>query len=681
MFKHLYRLAVTVILFTALVLDSGCKQNAKDTSREIEKYNVYIKGQLDLMNSGKIAGPKAFIDSISSYCDQLHEKPTCLFRKYLEICMYYFHKGNYDSSLVYVDKSLRVFEQNNLDKIFPVGLINILSAKGESLCATNRFDEAYYYYFKAKQLAEEIKDTCELSPFYYSLAIVSYKQKKYYEALTFFKLTYKFSQCKQQSITYQTQEYLDDIALCYEKLNMPDSALYYYQAALSFTEKNMESFDKIAASKAVGVILGNMGGLYLSKGDVDTAVEILKKSYAINIQPYHEKQDAVLTHLKLANAYYKKYAMAILFPTLTDIRKELDTISHPLEAEYQWRQLMYLYYKDIGKQKEAFTYYYKYTTLRDSLWENDKIQLQNDLSKELKDKEHLYQIASLQNKRKFDRLYLFIVMAILCIACLIGRFVYLNYKKNKKHLGELKALNNQVLNQKMELEKKNIEKDRILDVVAHDLRSPVSGIFSLADIMVAEDYSGTQAKQSAGIIKNASLSALSLINELLGYRNDVTKTYIREQVDLLKLVDESIELLKFKAGEKGIILHKHFPPSPVFIHADKEKIERVLQNLLGNAIKFSRLKSDIDIIIEKSNSSVLIKIRDNGIGIPQKQQAEVFDMFTQVKRKGTAGEQSYGLGLSICKQIVEAHKGKIWFESEEGKGSCFYVALPVSDVL
>ena len=102
---------------------------------------------------------------------------------------------------------------------------------------------------------------------------------------------------------------------------------------------------------------------------------------------------------------------------------------------------------------------------------------------------------------------------------------------------------------------------------------------------------------------------------------------------------------------------------------------RVINNLLGNALKFSREGGVINLVLTESKSSVKLEVSDTGIGIPENLIPQLFEMFTPSKRPGTAGEKSFGLGLAICKQIVEAHGGKIWVKSEVGKGSSFYVEL------
>ena len=252
-----------------------------------------------------------------------------------------------------------------------------------------------------------------------------------------------------------------------------------------------------------------------------------------------------------------------------------------------------------------------------------------------------------------------------------------NNQKSKINIRELTALNEQVSKQKTELEKKNKEKDRILQVVAHDLRNPIGGITMLIEMVETEIPGSKDYNEAIVLIKSASQSALSLINELLGYSSGMNGRLVKEPVDITKLVNECVKLLQFKAIEKNQQIHADLPKSELLITANKEKITRVMNNLIGNAIKFSPADRAINVAVERKERSVVITVKDSGIGIPEKLQPAVFDMFTSAKRYGTADEKSFGLGLSICKQIVEAHGGKIWFESAEGEGTTFHVSLPL----
>jgi signal transduction histidine kinase len=130
------------------------------------------------------------------------------------------------------------------------------------------------------------------------------------------------------------------------------------------------------------------------------------------------------------------------------------------------------------------------------------------------------------------------------------------------------------------------------------------------------------------------------------------------------------------AGKKNQQIKFSGLAAPLTIDIDKNRIERTINNLVGNAIKFSPAGEKISVELSHNDNSILIFIADSGIGIPPEMQADLFKPFGNTRRMGTAGEKSFGLGLSVCKQIVEAHNGKISVKSEAGKGTVFYVELP-----
>ena len=141
------------------------------------------------------------------------------------------------------------------------------------------------------------------------------------------------------------------------------------------------------------------------------------------------------------------------------------------------------------------------------------------------------------------------------------------------------------------------------------------------------------------------------------------------------LVSNSIDLLRFKAAEKNQRIVFEALDTPEELYISREKIWRVMSNLISNAIKFSPRGAEILVKVGHRDDNILISVKDHGIGIPAEMKQTVFNMFTEAKRPGTIGEPSFGLGLSISKQIVESHGGEIWFESVPGKGTTFYVLL------
>jgi len=260
--------------------------------------------------------------------------------------------------------------------------------------------------------------------------------------------------------------------------------------------------------------------------------------------------------------------------------------------------------------------------------------------------------------------------------------IYKNWKRSKEDVQTVKILNQQINQQNLELEhaltdlkQKSQEKDHILRTVAHDLRNPIGGIAALTGLIDNEDCTDEQ-KELISLIKETSRNSLELINEILEATNITSVQLQPEPTEINALVSNSIELLRFKASEKRQKILYEPLVAPLNLELSREKIWRVISNLISNAIKFSAIGNTISVKITQEDQQVIISVVDNGIGIPDNLKDHVFNMFTIAQRPGTAGEQSFGLGLFICKQIIEKSNGKIWFTGSK-TGTSFYISLPL----
>lgn len=669
-----YRLLLIIAICIGISIYS-CQQPNQPASLKDADYNNFLDTTLRNYDITKAGRYIIVVDSFYSKINNVSDYGAHI--KYVYKTLYYNDRAQFDSAAVNVDKAVAVLEKNKLEKKYAKEYLGALNLKGRIRYSLGNFTQAYNIYFKVKQLAEESKDTCTLGEYNYCVGMISYKQKKYAEAENHFKQAFICSHTCKGEDAYRQQENLDNIALSLEKQALYDSAIYYYDSAIRYINTFLiKNPDTIMYGKAIGVVYGNIGSIWLAKGIPDSAIVYLKKGYDMNIRRAFENKDAVLVHLKLANAYLQKQEYPLALTALTNTKKELDSVMHSVEANTTWNQLMYRYYEQTKNEPEAYRYYHEYTKMRDSLWETEKVQLQTDIRRELNEKDQAYKIGLLQKQNQLSNLYLWVTVIFLAMAVVIVILTYKINRRSKKNIEELTALNDQVTLQKAELEKKNKEKDRILHVVAHDLRNPVGGISMLTEMLAVEDPDSPDFKEALVLIKNASQSALALINELLGH-TDANSEMSKEQVDIARLIQESTRLLQFKADEKKQRIVVDVLPAPLVISANREKITRVLNNLIGNAIKFSPEGAAIEVTLIRKDKFALISVKDNGIGIPADLQGSVFDMFTVSKRPGTAGEKSFGLGLSICRQIVEAHGGGILYDSKEGEGTTFYVSLPI----
>lgn len=223
------------------------------------------------------------------------------------------------------------------------------------------------------------------------------------------------------------------------------------------------------------------------------------------------------------------------------------------------------------------------------------------------------------------------------------------------------------------------QKEKILNSVAHDLRSPISNIASISKLILLDSRLGKEQNELLKLIEYSSDTSLNLINELLQNNNRVLQSSDLKQMDLNQQMKQWLQALQYRANEKKIHIQTDYPSYPLMVTIDPDKTERVITNLVNNAIKFSPENSVIYIKLYREEKNALLIVKDEGIGIPKENHQLIFDTFTHAKRSGTAGEKSFGLGLSICKQIIEQQQGTISVESEVGKGSSFFVRFPLVD--
>lgn len=238
-----------------------------------------------------------------------------------------------------------------------------------------------------------------------------------------------------------------------------------------------------------------------------------------------------------------------------------------------------------------------------------------------------------------------------------------------RNVSEFKNIN-------LKLQQLNDTKDTILSVVAHDLRNPISAITGFTDVLKQNTDNCINHKY-LDLINRSCNNSLSIITDLLDITqlgNEEFKLAL-EPCELNSTIKQAIAAFEFQSKEKSIALQFTTTHEDIFVKLNPDKFSRVLTNLISNAIKFSNPNNKIIISTKLTNKEVLITCQDFGIGIPENMQQIIFNRFTKAGRTGTSGEKSFGLGMSIVKQIVKLHHGKIWLESKEQEGTTFYVQL------
>ncbi len=231
-----------------------------------------------------------------------------------------------------------------------------------------------------------------------------------------------------------------------------------------------------------------------------------------------------------------------------------------------------------------------------------------------------------------------------------------------------------------EMRKLNSEKDKLLSMVAHDLRSPFQGFLGLTSMMSTEieNFTNEELKDLGNEMNQKVNNLYLLLTDLLdwGKFQQGNLLCVAEKIDVTETTEQIIDTIIDSADRKGITITNNIK-NGTFAYADKRMVRSVLRNLLSNAVKFTSYGGQISLDAKKVEGVMIeCTIADTGIGIPEDMLHKLFTDERHEGREGTKGEESYGLGLSLCKELVEKNGGTIRAKSEELKGSEFYFTLP-----
>ena len=246
--------------------------------------------------------------------------------------------------------------------------------------------------------------------------------------------------------------------------------------------------------------------------------------------------------------------------------------------------------------------------------------------------------------------------------------------ERKKAEEEIKQINQQ-------LERANAEKDKLFSIIAHDLKSPMAGIFGTSEILVqeSESLSRDDIRFISAEMNKSTENALALLDDLMQWArmSQGGMDFSPEECCLYELARSSLHTAQNMAEKKDITIKCDIPQG-LNVLADQPMIHTVIRNLIFNAVKFTHKDGNISLTAREAESEVEICVQDDGIGMDEAIMSKIFSVDKSKRQYGTDGERGTGLGLIICKEFVEKHGGKIWVESEPGKGTKVCFTLPAA---
>lgn len=564
-------------------------------------------------------------------------------------------QGDYLRSIQYLNEAHDITDSLKLPRTYA----EINREIGETYRASKRYEDSYDYLFKALDYYYQVYDVEGLAKTYNRLASTSYEVAFFnHEANNPMFLLTNIPNIK------------DDVKSEYLPIYSYSDSLTAYISRAYMYAKKINRHDLVVSTAIVEASTLVNYGMY------DKAREIFDWTLS-GMDALDDASDYGLVYLNMAFMFHHKHLnnpdsiihyinLAMPYIEESGIRIYKSMAFRSLKGAY----------KDIGAYEAAMAY-------NDSLY-----IIEEDL--QVESARLLLLAEKLSSNIEIERQYLvhnqmitmIVVSAFIIFFVITIVFVNITWSKNRRQqnlLKELKKKNDIIVNQNNELNKINSEKDRFFSIIAHDLRSPFASILGLTDLLISSINSdeNDEARMYGTLIKQSSQKSMELINNLRTWARNQTGTmsFNPKEVSLKSLLEDAVAFNSESALKKQIKLNL-ISKSDISLIADYDMLNTVFRNLVSNAVKFTYPGGRVYVESDELDDMVVVKIVDNGIGIPSNMVDKLFELDKPIGRQGTDGESSTGLGLILCKDFVDRHKGEIKVESIEDKGTTISVILP-----
>ncbi len=560
--------------------------------------------------------------------------------------------GKIDAAKSNLTASLSIFEQIK----YRPGLVAANNSLGICLAKMGAYKEAAQHFIASLQINQANNDKHGLVQSYLKLGVLNEQINNLDKALEYYKKALKLNEQLPPSNTEST--ILNNVGIIYGKKNQMQPALNYFLDALKKVNNN--------EPELTAMLLGNAGNAYQQLGNTQKAFDYQYQSLTIARKlNLPEAEATTLVNLASLKTRTKPDSSLILLKQALAITQAI----HQHHVRLDVYQGMVDVYKQQGDYKRAEYTLEISNSLKDSLF---TLKTSRDIAGLLANNElanskiKVQQLNLINQKNKYQTL---IVLAVAISAIIVLLIVMLFYNKTKN-------LNKQLLLQQKELTTLNNFKDKLFSIISHDLRSPVATIVNLLEVL---EYEGDISEVRSYIprLKEHSISTLDVMDKLLIWGQSQLKgmTYNKTQFNTKYIITQTLHLLKETAENKNIQLSDK-TPGEIFIFADPSHIEFVVRNLVANAVKYTHTGGvvEIEADIGHPDGFTTLVIKDNGVGIAKSLQDKIFEPGNE-SMQGTDSEKGNSIGLMLCKEFVERNEGKIWVESELGKGTNFFVSF------
>jgi signal transduction histidine kinase len=457
-------------------------------------------------------------------------------------------------------------------------------------------------------------------------------------------------------------------------------------------EYNRQALDisyEVKDTSSMAIILYNMGEIFYKTEQNEKALEYLNQSLAIS-QRIQDVEGVSYSYNLLSGIYYRQadYTESIYYA-----EKSIENLTTAGNKEILLEAYHALYKAYEGKKDFRKSLYYRdlEIALKEEMFSIEKEREANNLQAEYDLQRKQLEIGTLEKDKEIQQREIIrekfrkkTYIAGITLLILITTYLVISNRRWKKFNALLKERNAAIMAQKEKideqnehLEKLNTVKNKLLSVISHDIRSPLNSLQSMIELIGDGTLTAADIQQMSKLMSEKLNVTVQLVENMLHWAKSQMDGNVlnAEHFDLQKVVEENVRLAKGHADTKRVQISAKVA-APAIAFADKATVDIVIRNLMNNAIKFSRAGDQLSLSVVDQEKFVKITVQDTGTGIPAEKQSKLFNGVTGFTTPGTSNEKGTGLGLPLCKELVEKNGGTIWFESEPGKGSSFMFTIP-----
>ena len=498
--------------------------------------------------------------------------------------------------------------------------------------------------------------------------------KIYIELKDFDRAEQKLKQSLKHAKLYEQDEIIAETHVIfgdlYQKAFNHDSALEHYRQA-------HQIYLKLKKDIQIAIALYKIGKCYFSMDEIEIAFQHHLNALTIRNR-IKDRTGLAESYNEIGNLCIKngEYQRAINNLKLGLNNAEIINSNVLIQESFDYLVIAFM---EMGDYKSAHLYQTKLAAINELIYteQSEKMvqQLESSNALEMRDSQ-IKILEALDNKRKEQLTMLGILFVIVLFSI---AFIVRSYRDKRSMNKILQARNEQVEDQNKKLTELNKTKDKFFSIIGHDLKGPLNSLSAFSHLLInhtaslSEDEIRTIAKDLDKSLKNL----YELLENLLGWASSQTGKieFHPEDFKIKEVIRENIHLLAKAALNKNIKIEV-LADDEIVVHADLNSIKTVIRNLLSNAIKFTNNEGVITLFVDEWKDSVEIGIHDTGVGMNNEDQQKIFDIGAKHSTLGTNQEKGTGLGLILCKEVIERNSGQLSVESQPGVGSTFKFTLP-----